>query len=298
MLLLVGMGLILLGPLQSSFLSDTPYDITFAYPISLFLILRRILSGFLRRKWIQWLSKNIKNEKSMKTFLSLPGDTCELYEILVDGGPLGPGCAKLLDVFIGLVYCSIVGAYPFRDHVPDWKSFCGIGSLWPNWWLPGFVIILSLTVNGVLWIWSSSQQQSRGAHEGVHRMVKGTISRTLSPSEHIVLLGWSLLNATCEEINSRGFNRWEFSMLLGSERSVGDPFSSFQYKDSSNMWQATTFGLAHFYGVPSGWNGVLLTFVYGWLMAILQDVGGGLLYPILTHTIADYFIFSQIARRR
>jgi membrane protease YdiL (CAAX protease family) len=66
----------------------------------------------------------------------------------------------------------------------------------------------------------------------------------------------------------------------------------------SNIWQAAIFGIWHYHGIPSGLPGVALTFVYGLVMGLLMDYGGGLLLPILAHSIADYFIFVVIARQQ
>ncbi len=294
--LLIGTCLIIAGILESKFSYGTPRDVTFSILYAGIFIFRRVLNGLARRKWIQiLLSRQVVHGRERKSFLSSPANGREMAEMIVDGGPLGPGCAKLLDVCIGLAFLSTLQFLSFPDQLPSWTSFCSIGSLWPNWWLPACVMMLSFTVNGVLWIWSSSLEKSRGAHEGVHRMVKGTISRSLTTPEHMMLLAWSLVNALCEEMSSRGFNRWEFAILQGATSSIG---KSDVLQDPSNIWQAASFGFVHFYGVPSGWSGVLLTFLYGWLLGVLHDAGGGLLYPILTHTVADYFIFSQIARRQ
>jgi len=290
----VGMGLLVAGYFRYVLFGEANKD---WFPVlwPAFFTFRRFLNGFVRQRWIQTMASKVGTGRNTKSFLSPPKDYGELIDVLVDGGPLGPGCAKLLDVLVGLASMPLLRFLPTTVSFLSWTTFCGIGPLWPNWWLPLVVVLISIAVNGVLWLWSSIQQKSRGAHEGVHRMVKGTISRNLTTAEHLVLLGWSLVNAVCEEMSSRGLNRWEFATLLGS-KSI--PSNHVSFLDLSNIWQAASFGLAHFYGVPSGWTGVILTFVYGWLMGTLHDAAGGLLYPILTHTIADYFIFSQIARRR
>jgi hypothetical protein len=46
-------------------------------------------------------------------------------------------------------------------------------------------------------------------------------------------------------------------------------------------------------------TGVALTFVYGYIMGLLKEtIGeGGLLLPIIVHTVADYYIFTTIARQ-
>lgn len=302
-LLLAGMGLIVATALHSPWDSGVTPDAARAgkpspgVVCSALIISRRFATLLIRQQWIKTLSHYTDCKKAKISFLSPPADSKDLIRILIDGGPLGPGCGKLVEVCVGLVCLYFAELYlPILQHLPRWALYCDFGPLWPNWWLPTCVVLLSFAVNVVLWIWSTIQRKSRGAHEGVHRMVRDTMHRKLSSQEHVLLVTWSFINALCEEISSRGFNRWEFSIIEGSEAFVLDDLNLFL--DPSNLWQAATFGLSHFYGVPSGWTGVLLTFVYGWLMGILQNAGHGLLYPILAHTMADYFIFSQIARRQ
>jgi membrane protease YdiL (CAAX protease family) len=111
-------------------------------------------------------------------------------------------------------------------------------------------------------------------------MVKESIGKSLSLHQHIHLFVLAAMNAFCEEVTCRGFWRAEYS----------------KYTTRANLWQATLFGIWHYHGIPSGWTGVGLTFVYGTIMGWLQDYFGGLLMPILAHALADYFIFSVIAR--
>jgi membrane protease YdiL (CAAX protease family) len=65
----------------------------------------------------------------------------------------------------------------------------------------------------------------------------------------------------------------------------------------ANVLQAISFGIWHFHGIPSGWTGVGLAFVYGLAMGFMFEYGGGLLLPIVAHSVADYFIFAVIARK-
>ena len=281
----------------SSLLFSNSFDQDPPLSFSILFILRRFLSSWARQRWVNLIPtpSRVGSKRQIKSLLSPPSSWWEFIEILEDGGPLGPGCAKLIDSCIGTMILLIYNHQRALDVLP-WTEFCSIGQLWPNWWLPFSVMCLSVAVNIVLWVWSSFLKKERREHKGVNRMVDGTRNRILSAQEHTLLIVWAFLNAFCEEVVSRGFNRWEFSTLWGTDGPAAK--STFQVADPSNLWQATTFGLLHFHGIPSGWTGVGLTLVYGWLMGLLQDAGGGLLYPILTHTVADYFIFSQIARRQ
>ena len=94
-----------------------------------------------------------------------------------------------------------------------------------------------------------------------------------------------MVNAICEEVVSRGLILNEF------QRRGNVAFWQ------ANILQAASFGVWHFHGIPNGWPGVGLTFVYGLGMGFLLEYGGGLLLPIVAHTIADYFIFAVIARQ-
>ena len=193
-----------------------------------------------------------------------------------DGGPLGPGYQKVVEVLVG---CGL-----FRISYHQWPRLDYLPTERPPLWLLGTVLFLSVTVPGVLWLWSRSTQ-SRGRHAGVQRTVATTLGRSLTTREHAWLLWLALLNAWAEESTSRGLWRLEYARVLS------EPWQS-------NVCQAIVFGIWHYNGIPSGFTGIGLTFVYGGIMGMLADVGGGLFLPIVTHTIADYFIFAMIARRK
>lgn len=255
------------------------------------MVLRRWLHGWVTKTWPKFVvSQRTGLEKALR-----------------DGGPLGPGSGKLVEILVGMaVFFGSIHAFPSqpetdnRHHTnksvgwwayhyaqpgPVFRSDHG----YPWWLLPGLVLVLSVLVNVVLWLWSF-YQQSRGTHEGVHRLVHKTVGRPLTLPEQTSLVAWAMANALCEEIECRALNRAEFQSILVGSASTTTMFS--------NLLQATVFGLSHYHGIPSGWTGVVLCFVYGLLMGLLANAGGGLLYPVATHTVADYFIFSQIARQR
>ena len=147
------------------------------------------------------------------------------------------------------------------------------------------VLLMSMLVNHALSLWSNIQK-SRGDHSEVNAMVESSIGRSLTLKEHIKILSLAVLNAVCEEVVSRGFFMYEF-LHVGHTSTWG-----------ANLGQAIAFGIWHYHGIPSGITGVLLTFVYGLMMGWLYEYGGGLFLPILAHSIADYFIFSVIVRRK
>lgn len=199
------------------------------------------------------------------------------------GGPLGPNYYKLCQVFAGAILWKLsrnrfppvflVGSA--AGHVRRWPSLGGLALL----------VVLSVAVNLVLLLWSRFFK-TKGNHEGVEKMVKKSLGRELSGKEKCRLLFLALTNAACEEVTSRGLWRLEFE--IAGCTSV-----------ESNVGQALIFGAWHYHGIPSGMTGVLLTTVYGFIMALFADYNdGGLLMPILAHTVADYFIFTFIARQQ
>ena len=257
--LYAGVGAVLLA-------LDTPPTRSVAV-VSMIIVLRRLLSRPVSSLWPKLLGK----KEDLPTWL----------QTLVDGGPLGAGCAKLVHSALGVSLAA------WWD--PTLLQYCNVGSLWPNPWLPAVVAGVSLSVNGVLYAWSHVQQ-SRGDHQGVHRMVASTVGRALSAKEKFHLLVWAAVNAAAEEVAARGLQRAEFEALW--------TMSNGTTPSVSNLAQAAVFGVAHYHGIPSGWTGVGLTFVYGLIMGLIADAGGGLLYAIAAHTVADYFIFATIARRK
>jgi membrane protease YdiL (CAAX protease family) len=192
---------------------------------------------------------------------------------LKHGGPLGPGCSKLVQVLVAVLLWRLLHQ--------EWPPL----TLGP---LPGVsawigILILAGLVNIVISFWSN-MTDSRGDHPGVNDMVKDTYGRSLSLQEHVRILGLAFFNGACEEITSRFFWMAEFEVYM-------PPLQA-------NIAQAALFGIWHYHGIPSGWTGVCLTFVYGGIMGCLYQYGEGLFLPIVTHGIADYYIFTIIARRK
>ncbi|KAG7338034.1 CAAX protease self-immunity-domain containing protein [Nitzschia inconspicua] len=189
-------------------------------------------------------------------------------------GPLGTGAYKVIQV--------VVAAGLLRLFEGKWP-FIQVGPLpCPLAWT--VVIAISLAVNGVLHVWSRTTQ-SRGTHHGVDQMVKSSLQRSLTVHESVYYAMMAFINAVCEEVTFRWFWWQEFEVFYGDSI-------------TANIAQATIFGIWHYHGIPSGMAGVVLTFVYGWMMGELKERlgGGGLLLPILAHTLADYYIFTSIAR--
>eukprot|EP00397_Hematodinium_sp_SG-2012_P018623 GEMP01019084.1.p2 GENE.GEMP01019084.1~~GEMP01019084.1.p2 ORF type:complete len:104 (+),score=22.61 GEMP01019084.1:634-945(+) len=92
-------------------------------------------------------------------------------------------------------------------------------------------------------------------------------------------------NALCEEAVSRGLFLYELRVFAGINPLV------------ANIAQAASFGMQHFYGIPNGWSGVLLTFIYGFVMGYLT-LEYGLALAVAAHALADYYIFVYVVRKQ
>lgn len=200
----------------------------------------------------------------------------------VPPGPLGKSYAKVCSVMAawllweGARRCHLVHA---RRHPLD------PGPWPPDGGLLFLVAALSAQVNPVLSLWSRRTAAAGRPHgAGLRRWAAVAAPARLTWRHHARLLALALVNAVCEEGESRGFWRSEYALAGLGRR-------------GSNVAQAAFFGLWHYNGIPSGISGVCLTFVYGLLMGLLQDASRGLALPILAHTIADYYIFTNISRR-
>jgi Type II CAAX prenyl endopeptidase Rce1-like len=228
----------------------------------------------------------------------------QCIDLLIKGGPLGYGCHKVIQVALAcLLWVFVRGFLP--PTITDTCTMFTIQKIKYSLQLSnihGWIIaclvfvaisLLSLVVNFVLWNWSFYYPGKNGTHDGLNSMLKSTMGRSLNVVEHIQLVFLAVINATCEELICRGFWRYELELTARCTKS------------QSNILQGMIFGVWHYSGIPSGWIGVLLTTVYGWAMGFLSDwnvnndttATSGLLLPIITHSIADYYIFTVLARQ-
>ena len=212
---------------------------------------------------------------ALKLWTKFPGVKSLVPAWVIQGGPLGHGCSKIVEVITVIILWKL--AYPQED-LP-----LSVG-LWPSFLSCVLVLMLAVTTNLVLTLWSS-YHHSRGDHVGVNAMVQSSMGRTLTVLEHARLAMLGIINAVAEELSSRGF--WLHEFVRRGDLSF----------HQANMCQAISFGVWHYHGIPSGMTGVALTTLYGYIMGLLFQHGGGLLLPIVTHSLADYFIFAVIARR-
>lgn len=221
----------------------------------------------------------------------LPQNVLEYIPDFIIGytGPFGFGCGKFVEFICGyLLLCVSTSPGSSNDG-------SGIKKLWPPpkaFWLGDFpgvysmilVMLFSFLVNVVLGIWSNITG-SRGDHDGLLKMANRSSERHLTLKEHIKWMLLALGNAFCEEMISRGLFYSEF-------------LNCNLTKNEANLLQATSFGIWHYHGVPSGISGVLLTFIYGLFMGLLCNYGNGLYLPIIAHAIADYFLFTVVLQKK
>jgi len=206
-------------------------------------------------------------------------------------GPLGPGAYKVVQVIVA------IGLWRFLKK--EWPAIQCFGNSrkYPGLLEWSILVGISVAVNIVLYTWSRIAK-STGSHKGVDRMVSSTKDRNrLTHRERLLYGSLALINATCEEICFRWFWRSEFAVYLSSRHGSNNKYSNY-ICFNANVAQAAVFGSLHYYGIPSGLPGVCLTFVYGWIMGVLMEQfgDGGLFLPIIAHTIADYYLFSSVAR--
>ncbi|MFZ5515527.1 MAG: CPBP family intramembrane glutamic endopeptidase [Candidatus Zhuqueibacterota bacterium] len=139
----------------------------------------------------------------------------------------------------------------------------------------GLSIVCGLLSAGALAVWFYFQDGNPHA-----RFVPGLPLPALLP----LGLGFAVINASFEEGIFRSIFQANFSMVIGSGAGI--------------LLQALWFSFLHFQsGFPSGIPGLALTFVFGSLMGFLVNRTGGLLIPILIHTIADFSLFILIILR-
>jgi membrane protease YdiL (CAAX protease family) len=232
------------------------------------------ITSVVSQKWYRCLTTFEKDTTNMTTLSSssFKNWSSWIKGQIFDGGPLGQGLSKVVEVVVAISLWKLV-----HGHWPSMR----LGPI-PNIRSWSILIVICIIVNVVLYLWSY-HTQSHGRHVGVNNMVSTTKNRSLTITEHIQFAVLAVLNGTCEEVTSRWFWWNEFEVY---------------YPQQPNILQAVLFGVWHYHGIPSGWTGVGLTFINGAVMGLLKEYGndGGLLLPICGHAIADYYLFATIAR--
>ena len=191
-------------------------------------------------------------------------------------GPFGKD-AKKLTTFVAVLFLepSCMQMLPS----PDGNSEESLSLLT----LISVLIVVCIGTALVLEIWAV-KMKTTGSHQGVSNMVKNTKDRKLPLKTFSTLLLFAIGNSLCEEAEYRG-------LYLKELTTAGYSFHE------ANLIQSISFGFVHWHGIPSGITGVLLTFVYGEIMGIMKYYGKGMLMPVISHAIADWFIFTVVARK-
>ena len=91
---------------------------------------------------------------------------------------------------------------------------------------------------------------------------------------------FALLNSLCEGIVYR-------SAILGSLKSVLP-------KNQLMIIAAMIFGIAHYYGAPSGIVGVIMSFLLGWYLCRSMYETKGFVSSWIIHFMQDIVIFATI----
>jgi Type II CAAX prenyl endopeptidase Rce1-like len=232
-----------------------------------------------------------------------------LLQPLVDGGPFGHGCSKIIQVLVaGILWKSVRGELPptitdtvlfLQTSILSMQEMTNIANGIHVAIVALVLAVVSWAVTVILSLWLHYTQSKGDSHAGLNKMLQPTYGRRLQTSEYLRFAIMAFINAICEECTSRGFWRHELELTAGCS------------KVQSNILHGMIFGLWHYFGIPNGWTGVALTTLYGWVMGYLSDwnitvrtsfdgsgiISTGLLLPIITHSIADYYIFTVLARQ-
>lgn len=86
-----------------------------------------------------------------------------------------------------------------------------------------------------------------------------------------------------------------FSEELSYRAAFLAPLAPVTGKTHAILLTATTFGLAHFYGVPYGIIGVVMSFILGYLLSKSMIETRGFFWPWFIHFLQDVAIFTFIA---
>lgn len=95
-------------------------------------------------------------------------------------------------------------------------------------------------------------------------------------------IGFATLNAAIDESIFRGIVMNALEAVLG--RGI-----------VSLVIQSVSFGMVHLYGIPSGWIGVAMASIYGFMLGLVQRHSNGLLAPFSAHVAGDLVIFVMVA---
>ena len=146
------------------------------------------------------------------------------------------------------------------------------------------------TWNGtVVWLVLATVVVSSAALYAWYILLRPSLSewRNAIPTQNPAMIalagfGFAIVNAAIEESIYRGIVMNALEAVLG--RGL-----------LSLVIQSLSFGMVHLYGIPSGWIGVAMASVYGFMLGLVQRHSEGLLAPFSTHVAADLIVFVMVA---
>jgi len=198
----------------------------------------------------------------------LPAKARARWRHVIDGreSPLGAHAYKLVQALCALLL--LPGSFK-AGRSPSWATLLACA-------------VVAVGTGAVLRIWSNVTN-SIGNHAGVQGMVRQQRQRQENGDGKLYILTMAGVNAFCEEAVYRCL--FLYGLQLGGWAAP-----------AANVIQALQFGIAHFYGVPSGWSGVALSAIYGLILGYITVAFDGVGVVLLLHTSADYIIFTEIVK--
>ena len=139
---------------------------------------------------------------------------------------------------------------------------------------PGLVVLIAGSSAVALTVWASIAAPDLEQAIGMVPDLPGALLL-------LGALGFSIVNASLEELAFRGFLQSSVAAATGSTR-------------LAIVVQAIAFGLAHLHGVPNGWLGVAMAGTWALVLGWARVRSGGLLTPLLGHVVADLVIFALL----
>jgi uncharacterized protein len=164
------------------------------------------------------------------------------------------------------VYMLLIGLFRPLRKTASWLQR-GSASRTTLWWMIGIVTISSTAL--VIWFLAAGPDVS-----AIQALVTNRNPFIILGS----ILGVAIMNAIVEEFIFDGVCYGAFETVVNLPAIV-------------IAIQAFSYGMAHYFGVPRGWLGVAMAFLYGGAMlGFLRYQTRGLLYPIIAHVFADITI--------
>ncbi len=175
--------------------------------------------------------------------------------------PVGPGLAILITILV--VWR--------QGHLTTWRSWFRIGKLDRlSWALCSLTAIISIA--GLL-LW---QYVFDGSLPPFYAETARSVDPWLAGLGGLIFM---VLNGLVEDMVMFGL------LLTAVELTLGR---------AAIALVALVFGIAHFYGVPSGTAGILLAGSWGLILAYLRHRTGGMLATYLAHVVADSTIIIML----